>query len=906
MMRLSTALSRTRLQRRRYAVAVLTTGLLVLSVAVWTSAPVEPLGPAVLVLLALLVIGGLYYRASVAQHLATAQALRDTEIRYRTLVEELPDAVVLVDPESLAVLDFNDAAARNLGFSREEFGRLRVGDLVADESTEDLRRRVETIREQRRDDFETRIATRDGDLRAVLVTAKLLQIGGRALLFNLIRDITEVKRVHERLRASEERLNHALQGASDGLFDWDLANDRIYFSPRWKGMLGYADDELENSIETFERLVDPVDGKRVWSMLHDYLAGRRDEFGIEIQMRHKAGHWVDILGRGKALRDTHGEPVRMVGTHVDITAQKSAERKLAASEARYRNLVEVAPYSVQEIDTEANIRYANPASAAILGYTQEQLVSMNVAELLPPEDRAAFRRMLHEMVVRQPKPQPVENVNLTGDGRRIHVRVSWNYLRDTTGQVAGFVSIADDVTEARRAAAAIEHLAFHDHLTGLPNRLLLKEKLGEALVAQDRSRRAFALHILDLDHFKEINDSLGHPFGDQLLDAVAARIREVVRSGDFLARLGGDEFALVQMELGDIADASSLALKMLEAVSRPFRLDANLVYTNASIGILVNEDPTATVDELMSRADVALYKAKDGGRGSYAFFEDSMTLQLQQEMALTRQLLQALELGELVLKYQPQFALADGRLLGAEALLRWHHPERGELTPGEFLEVAEKRGLIRAIGDWVLAEVARQAADWASRGLCFGRLAVNVSAAQFNDGAFAEGFLNIVQETGVDPCLLELEYTETVLMKASDSTRAAILELSALGVSFAIDDFGTGFSSLMYLKQFHTDKLKIDREFVRDLPNDQGDAEIVKATIALAHALGLTTVAEGVEEEAHAEFLKRQGCDQVQGYLYARPMTAEALEQRLGSETGSCTGKAHGCGKGTPGAAPRV
>jgi diguanylate cyclase (GGDEF)-like protein/PAS domain S-box-containing protein len=576
-----------------------------------------------------------------------------------------------------------------------------------------------------------------------------------------------------------------------------------------------------------------------------------------------------------------GERQGLVVLGRDITALKAAEAQLRKTEARYRNLLEVSPFSIQELDTEGNIRYANPASAAILGYREDALTRMNVADLLPPEDRDAFRTLIQRLVTHQPRPQPVENWNITRDGRRIRVRINWNYLRDEAGGVTGFVSIADDVTEARQAAAEIHHLAFHDHLTGLPNRLLLYEKLAARLTAQGRSGRRFALHMLDLDYFKEINDSLGHPVGDRLLEAVAERLQAVVQADDFLARLGGDEFALLQGEVAEITETSALALKVLDAVNRPFKLDENLVYTNASIGILVNDDPQATADDLMSRADVALYKAKEAGRGTFAFFEDSMTLQLQQEMNLTHQLFQALERKEFILEYQPQFSLADGRLLGAEALLRWHHPERGVLGPGAFLEVAEKRGLMRPIGEWVLAEVARQAAAWTARGLAFGQLAVNLCATQVNDDAFGEQVRTILEQTGADPRTLELEYTETVLMKTSETTRSALRALSDLGVSFAIDDFGTGFSSLIYLKRFHTDKLKIDREFVRDLLTDPGDAEIVKATIALGHALGLVTVAEGVEHEAQAAFLRRHGCDQVQGFLYARPMSPAALEQRL-------------------------
>ncbi len=571
-------------------------------------------------------------------------------------------------------------------------------------------------------------------------------------LSGFFQDITERKRTEEALRVSEERFELAMKGANDGLFDWNLQTKDVYYSPRWKSMLGYGDDELEDSFATWERLVDAEGRERTWAMLREYMAGKRDSVELELRMRHKDGRWVDILSRAHLVRDQAGEPVRIVGTHVDISARKKAEEE-------------------------------------------------------------------------------------------------------------------------------IEHVAFHDYLTGLPNRLLFKEELRQVLAGFQRDKRRFALQMLDLDHFKDINDSLGQPVGDELLKAVAKRIGGTVRASDIFARLGGDEFALVQSDLDDVSDASYLAAKIINTISREFRIGANLVRTNVSIGISVPDQDDIALDELMSRADAALYKAKDAGRGTYAFFEDSMTVQLQREMDLTHHLTSAVRCAEFFLDYQPQFDLSSGALVGLEALLRWNHPQRGVLMPGDFLAVAEKRGLIRNISDWVLASACRQAKQWTDAGFKFGRIAVNLSAVQINDAGFQQNLIKIFEQTEVDPARIELEFTETVLMDATETTQQAIRQLSELGVRFAIDDFGTGFSSLVYLRKFHVDKIKIDREFVKDVATDPSDAEIVKATIALGTALGLTTTAEGVETPQQAEFLMRHGCNQVQGYLYGRPAPALEVEK---------------------------
>jgi diguanylate cyclase (GGDEF)-like protein/PAS domain S-box-containing protein len=566
-------------------------------------------------------------------------------------------------------------------------------------------------------------------------------------LVGFLQDITERKSIELALRQSEQRFDLAMRGANDGVFDWDLESGEIYFSPRWKSMLGYADDELPNTRETWKQLIVPEQRDDVLAMLDAYRAGQRDNFEIEYQMRHREGHPVDILARAHVMKNAQGESKRVVGTHADMTARKQAEKE-------------------------------------------------------------------------------------------------------------------------------IQHLAFHDSLTGLPNRLLFGEALEQMLATYKRDGQQFAVHLLDLDHFKEVNDNLGHPVGDQLLQAVARRISALVRTSDLFARLGGDEFVLIQHGIEDPAETSVLAAKIISAVDKVFEIAENRIHTSVSIGIVIPHSAEIDGSRLMSYADVAMYKAKGMGRGTYAFFEDAMTDQLQREMRLCDQLRHAAVEGELFLLYQPKYELGSGRLVGLEALLRWNHPERGVVLPSEFLPVAERRGLIRGLSEFALEESCRQAREWLDRGLAFGHIAVNVCTSQVTDKDFFDAVVSRVESFDISPEVIEFEFTESLLMDSSESVSESINRLADYGFRFAIDNFGTGFASFAYLRKFNADKLKIGSDFVRNVAEKGNDAAIIKAMVGLGNSLDMQTVAEGVETEAQAAMLADFGCDQVQGFLFAKPLSA--------------------------------
>ncbi|EYC49843.1 diguanylate cyclase [Hylemonella gracilis str. Niagara R] len=513
----------------------------------------------------------------------------------------------------------------------------------------------------------------------------------------------------------------------------------------------------------------------------------------------------------------------------------------------------------------------------ILGRTDDAFFDAETAAQLRANDRR---------VLEHGERVEAEEVNTTIKGRTTHAFYSVKLpLRDEHGNIYALCGISTDITQRKLAEEEIRQLAFYDPLTGLPNRRLMLERLRHALDSHERQARTGALLFIDLDNFKQLNDTLGHDMGDRQLCEVAQRLSALVRKGDTLARLGGDEFVLMLEDLSvDYAEAAAqaeaIARKMLLAVQQPWTLGDRSHHGSCSIGIALFHEPIS-VDELLKRADLAMYQAKAEGRGTLRFFDPLMQTAISQRAALESALREGLERGQFHVHYQSQDA-ADGRLIGAEALLRWQHPQRGWVSPGEFIAVAESTNLIVPLGRWVLEQACRTLSSWAARPATAAlTLAVNVSARQFHDPAFVPDLRALLAETGAPADRLKLEITESLLINNMEDVVEKMAEIQALGVRFALDDFGTGYSSLAYLQRLPLDQLKIDRSFVRDLESNPNDAAIARTIVALAHSLGLQVVAEGVETEVQRELLGQMGCDACQGYLFGRPDELAVLEQRL-------------------------
>ncbi len=554
---------------------------------------------------------------------------------------------------------------------------------------------------------------------------------------------------------------------------------------------------------------------------------------------------------------------------------------LRLSESRLANLVSLSADWIWEQDADLRFTYFSEGFQTATGIDPAALIGqrrLGSDAFDAPEE--AVRKHLAQVAKREPF-RDFSYAYLRPDGGRCHLRISGEPVFDADDVFKGYRGVGTDDTQATLAAQRVQQLACYDSLTGLPNRNMFIAELERALARARRNGNPFGLCFIDLDRFKTINDSLGHAAGDALLTAMAARLRGLLRESDLVARLGGDEFVVLLEGQAEVAALSAVARKMLAAVSEPMLLEGRSLWVTGSCGIAMFPGDGEDAQTLLKNADAAMYQAKAAGKNTFHFYTEALAVQAAQLFALESDLRLAVERDEWVLHYQPKIDLASGHMRGVEALIRWQHPERGLLPPGEFIPMAEDSGLIVPLGRWVLQAACRQLRAWRNAGFEVPRCAVNLSARQFGCESLLDDVLESLSAAGLEAKLLEVEITESVLMADPDRANRILQRLHAHGVHISIDDFGTGYSSLAYLKRFPAQTLKIDRSFVRGLPDDRDDATITQAVIALSHSLGLQVVAEGVETNEQLDFLRRLGCDQVQGYLIDRPMPAAQLAQRL-------------------------
>jgi len=520
----------------------------------------------------------------------------------------------------------------------------------------------------------------------------------------------------------------------------------------------------------------------------------------------------------------------------------------------------------------------NRAGEKILGHSRADMIGRTDADFYPPEQAAIYRQRDAEVAASGEVRVIEEDLVPRKDGTTALLRTKKIAIPGPDGQPEYILAVSEDIAERKRAEAQIARLAHYDPLTELPNRLLFQKDLSAALSRAARREELVAVHCIDLDRFKTVNDTLGHPIGDALLKTAAERLRACVREGDTVARLGGDEFAVVQCGLTDLTGATRLAGRIVEALAETFALQGHQVMIGGSVGVAVSPNDGTGTDELLKKADMALYRAKADGRGTFHFFERKMDDELQARRALELDLRVALAEGQFELYYQPLFSLGADRVMGCEALLRWRHPTRGMVSPGDFIPIAEEIGLINPLGEWVLREACREAAGWPEHV----RLAVNLSPAQFRDKHLVGIVVSALAASGLPAERLELEITESVLLQDTAGNMSILHDLKALGVRISMDDFGTGYSSLSYLRSFPFDKIKIDQTFVRDILDDADALAIIKAVLDLGASLGITTTAEGVESVEQLDELRRQGCGEIQGYFISRPKPAAEIAAMLG------------------------
>ena len=601
----------------------------------------------------------------------------------------------------------------------------------------------------------------------------------------------------------------------------------------------------------------------------------------EYRFRHADGHYRWINDSVVVVRDAAGAITNLTGAWLDVTDRRQAEE-------RARLIAQVFESSQEGIfitDERARILSINRAFSRITGYALGEVLGKTPALLKSGrQDGAFYAAMWAQINAEGHWGGEIWNRRKSGE-----VYPEWltiNAIRDDQGQVRQYLGIFTETSSRKAAEERILHLANYDALTDLPNRALLADRARVALSTAGRQRTPLTVMHLNVDHFGRINESLGHEVGDQVLCEVALRLTGVLRTDDTVCRLGGDDFILL-LPNTSARDSAQLSLRLMAAVAEPLNVMSNQVlHLTASVGVAEYPDNGSDLARLTQAAESAVHQAKREGRNTVRFFSLNLQEQIQDALALTRDLRWAQERGQLVLHYQPKVNAVTQRIVGAEALIRWQHPTRGLVPPSRFIPIAEESGLIQEIGTWVIRRALAQTAEWQAAGLPVVPVAVNLSVVQFRHPGLRDSLAEALRDSGLPAAMLELELTESVAMEDSTFTIATIASLKQLGVTLSIDDFGTGYSSLSYLKRFAVDKLKIDQSFVRGLHHDPQDEAIVTTVISLARSLGLTTVGEGVETTEQRDFLRRNGCDELQGYLFSRPLPAEAFETLLRSSVG--------------------
>jgi diguanylate cyclase (GGDEF)-like protein/PAS domain S-box-containing protein len=707
-------------------------------------------------------------------------------------------------------------------------------------------------------------------------------------LVGSVSDITERKLAEQQLRRSEERYALAAAASNDGLYDWDLATNRVYYASRWKSLLGFDEHAIGDSPE--EWLGRVPDEDLIW--LRAALDGAGEDgrpFQIEYRMLDAAGKTRWMSGRGIAVKDAAGTPVRIVGSQADVTDRKLAEQRLRQSEERYALAAKGANDGLWDCHLDTDEVYYSPRWKSMLGYAEHE-IGTSIDEWFKRvhvEDFAGLEAALEMHLSGERDNIQHEFRMLAADGAEVWVLVRGIAVRDDSGRAVRIAGSMTDITARKTAEQQLLFDAFHDGMTGLPNRTLLLDRIGLAL---DRHRRGggrhFSVLLIDLDRFKSINDTKGAEVGDQILRTMAERLEGTRRMGDTLARLSADEFALLLNDIDDVGDAVSAAERIAETVRQPVQLDDHDVVLTASIGVALSVTGYDRPEDVLRDASLAVYRAKQGGRNRVDVFDGTLRRQAMTLMRTEADLRSAMEQGQLCLFYQPIVSVMNSRIAGFEALMRWRHPKRGLVSPLEFIPLAEECGLIVPMGRWALKEATQQIASWQAR---FPRpkplfMSVNVSSQQFRDDDLLGLVGEVLAESGIPPSSLKLEITESLLMQDPEKCRALMQAIRDMDVRLSIDDFGTGYSSLAYLHKFPADTLKIDRTFVSAISKGESSAAIVQVITTLAAILNMEVVAEGVEEETEAEFLRDIVCTYGQGYFWARPAPAEDVEKLLMAE----------------------
>ena len=829
-------------------------------------------------------------------------SLVEREGFWSDVVRTVPDHLYVQDVLSQRMIFSNHHLGQTLGYSKPELAQM--GEhfweiLLHPADAGDYQR----IRQSRRTDADLhlhcqlRFKHQDGRWLRFDIREQALARDGEGRVTRIIgvaKDVTEQIEASESLRDSEQRYRMLAESISDVIFSTDSQLALNYVSPSVQAVLGYDvkwvfDNGWQSTIANPQQLTGIyhlVD--RVTQVLDkpEELTELRNELTTQLfvlDCLRGDGRKIPIELRLVLVWDDHGTFEGILGVARDISQQRRAEKDLRMA----ATVFEHSTSAILITDPAGYIVQANEAFSRVSGYEVAQVLDQLPTMLTVDEQQQAhLAYVVKQLHTRGSWEGEVWLKRRSGEHYPAWVGITAVF--DDEGDLASYVCFFSDISERKASEQRIHRLAYYDALTHLPNRTLFQDRLYNALQQAERQKSWVVLMFLDLDRFKPINDSLGHAAGDRMLKEMAIRLLDCVDDEDTVARMGGDEFTLLLQPRNTREAALNRAIhvaeQILASLVKPFVLENREFFVTASIGIALSPQDGNELSQLMKNADTAMYHAKERGKNNFQFYQTDMNASALERLELESDLRHALEQKEFILYYQPQFSGDGKRLTGAEALLRWRHPRRGLVPPGDFIPVLEELGLVVDVGDWVLAEACRQLRAWHQAKVRVPKVSVNISARQFSDGQLGTRIANILKETGLPPACLELELTESILMREVNEAMQILDSLKFLGLSIAVDDFGTGYSSLNYLKQFPIDVLKIDRTFVDGLPEGEQDAQIARAIIAMAHSLNLAVIAEGVETHEQLEFLREHGCDEVQGYLFGRPMQPSRFEAQFSND----------------------
>ena len=674
-----------------------------------------------------------------------------------------------------------------------------------------------------------------------------------------------------------ERLQLALEASQEALWDWSLnQTEDVFFSEAYCNILGFSQAEFGHNQQAWQNRLLPEERERIYRNVMRFIAEGKGHYDSTYRMLHRDNSQRWIHSRGALIKNTQGQPVRFIGIARDITQQRATEERLKQAMAVF----ECTHEGVLITDHTNTIVHINPAFSHITGYSENDVLGQTPRMFKSGRHSSEFYQSMWKTLDSQDQWSG-EIWNRRKNGEILPQYQTIRLIRDENGFVSHNVAIFTDISILKDSQSELNYLSLYDPLTGLANRSHLYERLKTSLRTAIEAKRDHVVFLIDLDHFKNINESLGHSLGDQLLQAVAQRIAKNITNQCILARIGGDEFVVICESAHTPSEAAVMAQKIIAVSKEPFMLNNNELFISASVGICLFPKAGNSVEDIMRNADSALTKAKASGRETFAFYSSELTAQAFQRIRIASELRYALENEGLLVYYQPIYAMDTKKLVGCEALVRWNHAERGLIAPNDFIPIAEENGLIRLIDEWVLHHACSQMQKWLSAGVDLKFIAVNISSRSLSKDSLAQQVANTLRDTQLAPEQLELEVTESAIMEDPESADIVLRQLREMGVRIAVDDFGTGYSSLARLRSLTLDKLKIDQSFISNLLDAKEDQAIVCAILALGASIGVEVQAEGIETAEQLEFLQTHNCPLGQGYFFGRPMPTADFESLI-------------------------